>query len=462
MITRSTFRRRAGLVVAGAIIAGSLAACTTQGGGSNSADPLDCANAVPTEADADTQVTLDFWMLPLLEGPYGERDGGAEDWGNRIIEEFEAKYPNVTVKQEMLSYDGYDQKIKTAIASGTMPDVVLAGGMFGGAQKYAALGALDPINCFVTDEDRADFTSAALDLMSYEGEEYFWPLETLVSGVVVNLDMAEAAGATDILPLGDDQVEWTFDEFEEFAAKINAVAPDQYAYPVWGKDAAFYDALWVVNAGGTFVDDSLTSFVGDQNPATAEGFDYLASLSEQGFAPPGAAGLSFGDTYNLFLQQKIAMFPVFGLSEIQQGIADSGNPFDIGVVAPPHADGVDTSAWTNSAGFMIFKQTDNYERFLANEFARMLTSTEENMVVASALQVFPARTSANSAIEDNESIEPFLKLLPFANPQFTREYGLINATDWETAIQGVLTGTTTGQQAVESLKQPMTDALNAR
>lgn len=62
------------------------------------------------------QVTLDI----LAYGDSSTREG--DDW-NRIVAEFEALYPNVTVENEVLSDMVYAQKVETRLAAGEVPDI---------------------------------------------------------------------------------------------------------------------------------------------------------------------------------------------------------------------------------------------------------------------------------------------------------------------------------------------------
>ncbi len=442
-----------------------LSACSSSSGssgtsGDNGAQNCGQATSVPS-ADQSKHVTLKFWMLPFLTGPTGSGKGKPTDWGNAVIKDFEKAHPNVTVDQEMLSYAGYNQKIQTALAAGSPPDVVMAVGSLGGIQQYARLHVLEPIGCFVTAADKSDFTETAKGSMEYSGMQYMWPWEDLVSGLAVNTDVFKDANAMDLLPLTRPHLDWTFDQFKQAAEKVSD-PPNRYAFEVHGKDGTFYDYLWGINAGGTLVNDDFTKFTGDNDSKFADGLQFLASLPKENLAPGGAAGLSFGDAYNLFLQQKIVMFPTFGITSTLSDIKDSGKPFNVAVVGTPHAAGVEPHAWTNASGFMVFKQSDPYKRAMAMDFARTLTNTENNRIVAKAKEVFPARKSAEDAIASDKNLDPFRKLQATEDTHFPQVYGLLTTSQWDSNFQSILTGTMSPKDAVKALRDPLTQALQPR
>ncbi len=446
----------AAAAVAATLLA-NVTACTSPVGGDSSSGARSCAEQ--TSAKSKQKTTLRFWMLPFINGPKGQ-GGKPNEWGDAVIKEFEKAHPGVTVKQEMLSYEGYQQKIQTALAAGSPPDVVMAVGSLGGVEKYARLDALAPIDCFVTDQDRDDFTDTAKDAMRFRGHDYMWPWESLVSGVVVNTDLFDKVGARKLLPLDRPNLDWTFDEFKA-AAQAVSKPPNTYGYAVHGKDGMFYNYLWAVNNGASMTDRRLTKYLWDSNPKAAEGLKFLADLSADKLAPGGAAGLSFQDTYNLFLQGKIAMFPAFGMSALLADIKESGDPFKTAVVAPPHGDGSDTHVWTNSAGFMVFKQSDPYRQRMGMELGRMLTDTANCRIVAAAQEVFPARRSAEDAVADNANLVPFRKLEKFADSTFTEGYGLLPASEWDSNFQSILTGQAPPDQALKQLRELVDKELAA-
>lgn len=440
--------RRIASLAAGLLAAGLFTACTSTGDASDSATEDCAARTAPAEAK---KTEINMWVLPVFKGKTGGGEGDYLDWANSVADAFEAEHPDVTVVPQLLTYDGYSQKIKTMLAAGTSPDVVVSLGSLGGVAQFERIGALEPLDCFLSDEDLEDFDPAAMSAAEFDGLTYMLPLQYVVSGMLVNLDLFEQAGATDLLPLDRENLDWTFDEFQEAADAVSN-GSDQFGYAVNGRGAQFYNYLWLANNDAPMTDPSISEYLWDGDPKAAEALDLLKGMVDDGLAVGGAAGLDLAEAYNLFLQGKIAMMPGYDLATTRTDIENAGSTFELGVVAPPHADGSDTHIWTNTGGYMVFKQDDPYKLQMSVELAKLATDAENSELVSRAIGVFPGRLSARSAIEENPDMDPFVKLLPFTDNTFTQGYGLLTQGDWEQSIQSVLAGTASSAESLEQLR----------
>lgn len=102
------------VVLAAAVAAGTLAGC----GGSSTKDSTQAASAggeITDKSSSDEDITLRFaWW------------GGDErnEATLKVIEQFEATHPNITIEAEYGGSDGYHDKLATQLASGTAADIV--------------------------------------------------------------------------------------------------------------------------------------------------------------------------------------------------------------------------------------------------------------------------------------------------------------------------------------------------
>ncbi|HWH67424.1 MAG TPA: extracellular solute-binding protein, partial [Gaiellales bacterium] len=91
----------------------AVSACGTPGAGGGSVSQP--SGAVSTGFDTSKPVTLTMWDTENAAGP-----SKAED---ELIQQFEQKYPNVTVKRVVKNFDDYMATIKLAASSSDAPDV---------------------------------------------------------------------------------------------------------------------------------------------------------------------------------------------------------------------------------------------------------------------------------------------------------------------------------------------------
>ena len=71
-------------------------------------------------ASGGERSTITLWMYPVVSDENASRDY----WAG-VEKDFEAANADVNLVVELLPWDGRDEKIATAIASGTGPDLVL-------------------------------------------------------------------------------------------------------------------------------------------------------------------------------------------------------------------------------------------------------------------------------------------------------------------------------------------------
>src|SRR3954452_17388980 len=109
----SHVRPRLSLLLACLTAVLTLSACGTPGAGGGSVSQS--GGAVSTGFDTSKQVTLTMWDTENAAGP-----SKAED---ELIQQFEQKYPNVTVKRVVKNFDDYVATIKLAASSANAPDV---------------------------------------------------------------------------------------------------------------------------------------------------------------------------------------------------------------------------------------------------------------------------------------------------------------------------------------------------
>ena len=134
-------------IVALGVLAASFAGCSGNGDStpSGSSSGSTESSGVGSSSASSEPVTVEFWTISLQPT--------FTDFFNGLIADYQAANSNVTVKWVDLPYDSIQQKLITASAGGTSPDVVNLNTQM--ALSLAGKGALVDLNKEATEEQRS-------------------------------------------------------------------------------------------------------------------------------------------------------------------------------------------------------------------------------------------------------------------------------------------------------------------
>lgn len=169
--------RRSGLAAATAFACLSLALAACGGGTTASKSAL-------TQAVPKTKTTLTVWSF--MPGEYAD---GTKAY-NQVVQAFETKYPQVTVKLVNIPYPTYFQRIRDATVARTGPDVIT---MYGGAQAFSYRNGLFPMQNAMQPSVKANLKFVP-DNYSQDGNLYILPTGTYGYALVVNKNLFAKAG----------------------------------------------------------------------------------------------------------------------------------------------------------------------------------------------------------------------------------------------------------------------------
>jgi len=422
------------------------------------------ASEQPSSSAEDKEVTIKLWIYPMIQGLNGDGTGNFDDWAQEYAKQFKELHPNVNVAIELLDWAGGTEKIDISVAGGSPPDLVYTINNFGGVTKFGKLGALEPIDPYLTEEDWNDYSDAVQGAMKYGESAYMWPWLKLVSAVAVNLDIFKERNATDLLPLNRELRDWTFDEYLKAAqattySTSGGDKPNVFGASVWGVGSSFYNYLNAASNGGAIMNNAFDK-VTINTDEFKQGLQFTVDLATKyKVVPDGATGLTGTNMMELFLQGKIAMFPA-GM-DILDSVKTAPKPFNVGFVAPPHGEGQTTKAWNNVGGFIVFKQKDEAKKKLVMEFAKFITNSENSKVVKYS-GTFPARNSSGDVYGDDPNYNYFSLLSQYGDSNFSRSYGLATPSDWEKAMQAMLLKQKTVDEVVGELESVIQTGLNKK
>ena len=380
---------------------------------------------------AEKPITITWWINPWRIAPPGfppDKAPTAEDFPRWISEEFMKRHPNVTVKYEVLTNQGFDQKVAAAILAGRPPDILRP---LNFKQEWVRQGLLEPIDDYLTPFDLQDFYDYALNVGKVGNHYYLFPWNNSNNGMgstlLLNPRMFAERGVA-LPPLPDRS--WTMDEFMAAARKLSYDTNgdgvnDVYAIGMSARMDLVNNLAWFHIFGARYVDEQQRRFVLN-SPAGVRALQWMVdAVHKERIAPPGAEGMGIYDVINLFHQQKLAIGygGPYEIGRIDRYLKEGRikEKFPVHVAQFPHFPEIGPVAYHTSGGFVVFKQTDPYKRQMVMEFARFLTSPE-NMKLLRSLLYVTARKSVNENLyegyEFEKEIDVYLRAIAHGIPYF--------------------------------------------
>src|SRR6185312_13831934 len=164
-----------------------------------SASPAPQATGAVASASPASQAkgTIDVWNFPLTT------DDANQLW-KPLVEKFNKQDPQITVKAEVLPWGGRKEKMITAYAAGTPPDVAYVNSE--DLSLFGANDALRELDSLIPKETWADFQEAVSgNGISWKGKRIMVPTLLEIDGRLVNTDMLSELGGDPAKP----PVTWT-------------------------------------------------------------------------------------------------------------------------------------------------------------------------------------------------------------------------------------------------------------
>lgn len=392
-----------------------------------------CSGASGEKAAAGEDVVLELW----------DTDTRPERTENlkTLIEMFEKENPDITVNYLGLPTDSYMQKIGTAIATDSTPDLVTPK-----ASDIAALvaqGALEPLDKQFDDGGWNDQISPAMIETSKaaapDGKLYLTPATSLADVIYYRADWFEEAGL-------DAPATW--DDFYEAAETLTDKSTGQFGYTIRGGAGFFPQFVEMVypKAGvDTFFRKDGTSTLDD--PKIIKAAEEYAALYKTSTAESDLTAdfktmvAQFGAGGTAMLSHSIGSYP--------SHVAALGADAVEGVAPFPSDDGSTILSGWMTTGFGMFKDSEHKEA--AWKFLEFTMSEEGNSFWAEKSGYLPGNleVAKEAWVTENQPMqsalaaaaEPDAVLLQ--QPYYLPEFNSITTTDllpeWQRVLQGDLT-----------------------
>jgi raffinose/stachyose/melibiose transport system substrate-binding protein len=407
------------------------------------------------ETPADQVKTDGFDSLgPVtLNAVFSEGSGGPRDAIKKLTGEFEAKYPNVTVKLSFRDFASWIKQAKLAAASDSPPDV------FAGNQGYQLDGELVKAGLILPLDEYAkaygwdeSYTPETLQQFTWSedgktfGEGRLWGVAQSgqSTGVFANMAKLREAGI-------DPEALETFDDFDAALAKVRDTLPadepvialgnkDQYgAIHLWGMIQGAYTPAqdmrdWIFHADGATFD----------NPGNLQSLQKLKEWVDKGYMGKGdafnarndsEAAAAFGNGEGAFM-----LGGNWNASIAKAGLGKDAAFFDM----PPGESGKVVAIGSTSTPLHIAAKAE--EPDLAAAYIDHITGPSAAQALVETQQV-PAATDATA-----EPTDPLGKQVMEGWQRLVEDGGLTLYPDWSspTMLQ------TMGQTFQEMLAGRMT------
>ena len=318
-----------------------------------------------------------------------------------LVTRFEAENENITVEVEVVSWNDIDQKLKTMVQTGDLPDI----GNLNYFSSFAADDLLYRADELVPADVLADMVPTFIENSKYEGTAYAVPDLASARLFFYNKDIFEAAGVTEA-----DIATW--DGLEAAAKKIKAAVPDvvPIALPLGPEEAQAEFMIWSnSNDGGVYSNGEWTI----ESEKNVETMEFLASLVEQGLTNPSPATFNRTDgAFALFGEGKAAMLN--GAIFLPGVLKDSGSTVNYGVTNFPtnRADGKSITLGVQDYWFG-FKKDGNKDA--VQKFMSFMFQPDNYAGFLKAAGGFlPATVSAGEAMSSDPALAPYIAVLPNA------------------------------------------------
>ncbi|MGC5398787.1 sugar ABC transporter substrate-binding protein [Streptomyces sp. DT20] len=324
-----------------------------------------CGSSGGDDVAADKKQTLTVWAM----GAEGEKLAD-------VAKVYEKANPNVTVKVTPVGWDVAHQKLVSAAAAGSMPDVAQMGGSYMG--EFSELGVLEPVDIKTFQEK--DFFPAGWKQGEVDGQAYGvpWYVDTRV--LYYRTDLAEKAGIT--------KAPTNWKEMQDLATAYQKKAGTKWGLSIQpsGLDTVqnFYSFLY--SAGGEIVNDKGDVVI--DSPAAVK------ALKEYGsYFSKGLSNKSVQPGYDVVKDFGNGRVPMFFGGPWHVTLLNEGQPQLKGKWAVANVP-TDKSSVSMAGGSSLVISKDSEHKAAATQFIKYLTDTKGQADWYKRTKDLPANTAA--------------------------------------------------------------------
>ena len=402
--------------------------------------PTEAQNTEGQAAEPEAApVEISLWTYPI--GKWTD-----EATVKELLADFNAAYPNITVKVEYLDYTNGDDKVNTAIEGGQAPDIVMEGPERLIA-NWGAKGLMVDLKDIVP---AGTYDSIIASCTSANGEVYEMPVCMIAHCMAINRDVFEAAGALQYL----NEETHTWNSVEDFFKAVQAV---------YDAGNEYVGVIYCGGQGGDQGTRALITNIGGGTYANAEHTEYTYASTENATALSklyAQNGISFdpsivaSDEIQNFVNGTFQMAFCWNISQ------EVNNADALGFDVLPMAFPSDTTPCLQGGiwGFGVFNNGDEAKIEAAKTFIRFMTENDAQYAKAVEATTFAPVRDVAGIYATNELFPEYSLLSPLMGDYYQITLGWTTArTEWWNMLQRV--SSTDG--SVDAILAEMTTAQDA-
>lgn len=180
----------------------------------------------------------------------------------KLIESFQAEYPNIKVEYTNVPFSEAQNKYKTAAQAGNAPDVLRAEVAW--TPEFASLGYLQPLDETPLGQNTDAYLPTALSSNQYEGQLWGVPQVTDAPALLCNNDLLAKAGVS---------VPKTWDDVKSGAAAVTGAG----ATFLYGPTGGYFTLPYIYSQGGDMLDTEAKKIL-INDPQSVAGFQTALDL----------------------------------------------------------------------------------------------------------------------------------------------------------------------------------------
>lgn len=446
-------KKIAALVLAGAMLLGTLAAC---GKDEKPKETTSAAKPETTTQAPEQEVEIVWWAFPTFSQE--NADDAAGTYEKKIIEAFEAKNKGIKVRLETIDYKSGPEKIKTAIEAGTIADVLIDAP--GRIIEYGKAGKLAELGDLFTPEYIKDINNDAI-VNACKGNDkfYMYPLGSTPFTMAFNKAAVEKVGGMDLLNLKGDRT-WKTENFVKLLEKLHEggfVGGSVFCKSQGGDQGtrAFITNL----ANGSMTDKEMTKYVVNDE-AGVKGLTLAKELVSKDLMTNGAANAGGDDVEHFAIGQ--TSFTTLWSATLQAQQKKNLEQAGVEAISVPFPSETGKPALEYYlAGMCIFNNGDDAKIAAAKKFVQFVCSDPEWAVKnAKNTKTFPVQTSLGNIYEGDEMMTYLNSLVPYYAPYFQTMDGYAKMrTLWFPMLQAVLNGDEEPKAALDKFVEQANAAI---
>ena len=416
------------------------------------------SSSVNTQGEAK-QVEITWWDYPNFQS------GTAGDYEKTIVENFNKKYPNIKVNVEMIDFASGPQKLNTAIASNSAPDMVFD--YPGRIIDYARNGVMAPLDDMINDSVKADIPSKILDASKLGDNYLMYPINIAPNMMAFNKTMLDKAGLTSMLPLDKPDRLWTVDEYEALLKAIKEKIPTLAApTAIYAKSSAGDQGTraYISNMGGvpTIAEDLSKYTINDDKDVKA--LEWIVNSVKSGLTLKGGEALASNDVIDMFLSEKIACVPLYNKTLKASSASKKTSQFEEVFVPYPTPTASDKPAFEAFIGGIgVFDNKDADKVAAAKKLVDFIANDPDTFKeTLKQTGSFSVKSSVTGLYDDAES-KYSESMIKYLGTYYNQVQGFAEMrTYFFPVMQNVLLGTQTPKAGLDEFVQKANETLNKK